>query len=93
MTSSGQFSEKTRFTVCRVSSLILGLVKTTCCVVFVVDMLLQVPTMSVMVSSVLRLMIYCGVCDSKEHRGDKDSLCHLAAASNLAAGEGGTIFI
>ena len=57
--------------------------------------LFQVPTVSVMVSSMLRLMIYCGVCDNNKshHDDDDDFLCQLVAACKWAASEGGTTFI
>lgn len=45
-----RFGEKTKYLVCRCSSILLGLV----------------PTLCVLVSSVLRLLVYAGTCDTEE---------------------------
>jgi len=45
-----RFGEKTKYLVCRSSSILLGLV----------------PTMCVLVSSVLRLLVYSGACDTEK---------------------------
>jgi len=56
-----KYSEKTKFVVCRVCSFILGLV----------------PTISVLIFSLLRLMVYCGVCDKEDSYEKGDYFCEF----------------
>jgi len=56
-----KYSEKTKFVVCRVCSFILGLV----------------PTISVLIFSLLRLMVYCGVCEKEDSYEKGDYFCEF----------------
>ena len=83
-----QFSETTRFTVSRVCSCLLALVSRSTVVCHLETKMFQFPTATVLLSSLIRLMMYLGLCNKKEDA--KPRICEFSKLA-VSGAEGGAV--